>query len=209
MILFYFIFVKVWFQNRRAKWKKKKKGPGDGGFMEEEEEEDRDDSGAAPMSPGSQRVTSGPGYSQQETAGGAGGAGGYYEVRGGHAEWGGVSQGVTHPGPPVTPPNVTSPPEDVTPTNVTSSHEADQDNVSPHNASSGYGSDVSGSSPEMMTNHHNQLRELMAGWGGYNVFSHAYSGHGHPGHAHWPCAWGGLASAFPYPEQGKNNQEEA
>ena len=100
MILFSFIFAKVWFQNRRAKWKKKRKGPGEGGFMEEDEEEDRDDPGGDPRSPGGQALGSGPGYSQQEMPGGQG----YnYEVREGHSDpW--VSQGVSHPGPPVTPP---------------------------------------------------------------------------------------------------------
>ena len=195
MILFYFIFAKVWFQNRRAKWKKKRKGPGEGGFMEEDDEEDRDDPGGDPISPGGQAVGSGPGYSQQEMSGGQG----YnYEVREGHSDpW--VSQGVSHPGPPVTPPNVTSPPEVVTPPNVARSQ--DTDNVSPQNASSGYGSDVSGSSPEMISHH---LRDLVAGWGGYNVFS----GHAYSGHTHWAGAWGGLAPSFPSHYPGNNHEEE-
>ena len=172
--------------------------------MDEDDEEDRDDSGGDPRSPGGQGVTSGPGYSQHEMAGGQGYT--YTEVTDGQS-W--VSQGVSHPGPPVTPPNVTaSPPEVVTPPNVSRCHDTGHDNVSPHNASSGYGSDVSGSSPDnMVTNNHHQqqLRDLMAGWGGYNVFSHAY-----PGHAHWPGAWGGLTQAFPpqYPGQGNNPARE-
>ena len=178
--------------------------------MDEDDEEDRDEAGGDPRSPGGQGVTSGPGCSQHEVAGGQGYRGYTYEVTEGQPDpW--ASQGVLHPGPPVTPPNVTSlsPPEVVTPPNVSRCHDTDHADVSPHNASSGYGSDVSGSSPEMINNQHHQLRDLMAGWGGYSMFP------GHPyGHAPWPQGWGGLAPTFPshYPMsidgQGSNQAQE-